>query len=228
MSFTDTDLSSFLELPTEVRLQIWRDAAEVALNPRRAIVQDTAVLPRDIPVLDINQEAREEVLFRTDLKRFRRPTLDDQGANDSPPSWDWFSMEKDIFVIGVSLRIPERLYNNEALRNAIQTIAIPSHFLQYPYRHHRPLRDAQLHQIFNYQALKTVVLLRNDKAQEKITYKNLVQFTRHHPNTGDLRIAIDSEPMSELELAEAVQSESLFDTFPGPLPEFRWGCLVRH
>ncbi|KAJ8061752.1 hypothetical protein OCU04_009549 [Sclerotinia nivalis] len=224
---SSTDLSSFTELPKEVRLSIWRSAVEQALNPRRAIVQGTVVRPRDIAVLEVNQEAREEALFRTDLRRFRRPTLDDQGVNDSPPSWDWFSMETDIFVVGISLRIPKGLYDNLPLRNAIQTIAIPSHFLHTEYSHFRRLSRSDLYEMFRYPALKTVVLLRNDKAQEKIPYKNLVQFTPYHPRTGDLRITIDPEPLSKLELAQAVYNQSFLDGF-GPLPEFRWGCLVRH
>ncbi|APA13651.1 predicted protein [Sclerotinia sclerotiorum 1980 UF-70] len=95
MSFTD--FPSFSELPTEIRLLIWRDAAYQALNPPRAIVQDPAVRPRDITLLETNPEACEEALLRKDLRTFRRSTPGEQGVNDSSPSWDWFSMKTGIF-----------------------------------------------------------------------------------------------------------------------------------
>ncbi|KAF7859648.1 hypothetical protein EAF04_008727 [Stromatinia cepivora] len=242
MSFTD--FPRFTELPKEIRLQIWRIAAEQALNPRRAIFKDTAVRSRDIAVLKVNQEAREEALFQTDLGTFRRRR--DQGANDSLPSWDWFSMETDIFVIRDCHRIPRGLDNNVSLRDAIQTIAIPLQILRGGYFSYQRTREwgldqrfdyRSLDQMFDYRALKTVVLLRDDEEQEKIPYVNLVLFTSDYPRTGDLRITIYPTPLSQLILAEAIYCQWFLDGLvtrmqkkqPGwRMPEIRWGCLVRH
>ncbi|KAK6596750.1 hypothetical protein H4I96_09402 [Botrytis cinerea] len=79
---SSTDFSSLTKLPAEIRLQVWRLAAENALNPPRAIIELRNGLPRTIPVLSINAEARDEALSHTDLRSIPRFSLpEDRGRS---------------------------------------------------------------------------------------------------------------------------------------------------
>ncbi|QSZ32631.1 hypothetical protein DSL72_002210 [Monilinia vaccinii-corymbosi] len=83
---------TFDGLPAELRLQVWQDMAEEALNPPRAIVYHAGSSPRTFPPLNINSEARQEITSRTDLQSFPR------SPGDPHDTWGWFSMSTDIFV----------------------------------------------------------------------------------------------------------------------------------
>ncbi|KAF7945280.1 hypothetical protein EAE96_010058 [Botrytis aclada] len=69
---SSTDLSSFVNLPAELRLQIWGWAARNALNPPRAIIEWRNGPHRTIAVLNTSVEAREEAIFQTDLTNIPR------------------------------------------------------------------------------------------------------------------------------------------------------------
>lgn len=91
--------------------------------------------------------------------------------------------------------------------------------------------------MIDYPALRTAVFLRDDMEQESMPHKELVQFTSYRPHTGDLRIAVDPSPISQLELDEMELTADWLDDLvtrtrekrpSWQLPEFRWGCVVRH
>lgn len=116
----------FAELPTELRLEIWRARVEGALNPPRAIICDPLWRPRNLEnLLQSNGEAHRETLSRTDLRCFHRPPLPALlYPQISSPTHDWFSVLTDIFVLPDDNRcLSEEFHANSALRDAIQTIA---------------------------------------------------------------------------------------------------------
>ncbi|TEY87500.1 hypothetical protein BOTCAL_0001g00260 [Botryotinia calthae] len=247
---SSTDFSGFTELPAEIRLQVWRLAAENALNPPRAIIELCNGPPRTIPVLSINAEARDEALSHTDLRSIPRFSLPEDRVHlnrlclsqedreefvrDSPR--DWYSIEKDVFVIGSNDIISHSFYYNPSFRNAIKTIAIPSFVLYCEGRLTMRQLQWQTRYMMGYRGLKTVVLLKDDPAQEPISHQNLIQNTCFYRCTNDIRTRI-GRPVDRWELSRIGFEDVFFNnlvstmriTVPDwQLPEIRWGCLVRH
>ncbi|CCD47264.1 hypothetical protein ACHAPC_001783 [Botrytis cinerea] len=248
---SSTDFSSLTKLPAEIRLQVWRLAAENALNPPRAIIELRNGLPRTIPVLSINAEARDEALSHTDLRSIPRFSLPEDRVHlnrlglsqedreefirDSPR--DWYSIEKDVFVMGPSDLISHSFCYNPSFRNAIKTIAIPSFVLHCDGSLTMRQLRWQTRYMMGYLGLKTVILLRDDPEQEPISHQNLIQNTCFYRRTNDIRIKI-GDSLSPLELHLIGFYTGFFHDLVSTMrrvvrpdwqsPEIKWGCLVRH
>ncbi|KAF7936864.1 hypothetical protein EAE99_002213 [Botrytis elliptica] len=255
---SSTDFSRFVNLPAEVRLQVWGWAARNALNPPRAIIEWRDGPRRTIAVLNTSLEAREEAVSQTDLRsvpRYNLPqdpvhlnrlglSLEDREEYVRRSPRDWYSLETDVFVIGADDVLGE---NNRILRsqcyditfrNAIKTIALPAFVLDCDGRVIiRQLRWESRYMNF-YQGLKTVVLLRDDPAQEPISHRNLIQNRHLYPRTNDIRVKIEDNPLSQVELDLLGFDVNFFNnliismrrnmTPDWQLPEIKWGCLVRY
>ncbi|KAF7877065.1 uncharacterized protein EAF02_008285 [Botrytis sinoallii] len=249
---SSTDFSRFVNLPAEVRLQVWGWAARNALNPPRAIIEWRNGPRRTIAVLNTSLEAREEAMAQTDLRsvlRYSLPedpvhlnrlglSLEDREEYVRHSPRDWYSLETDVFVLGANDRILRSLCYDITFRNAIKTIAIPAFVLDCDGRVIiRQLRWESRYMNI-YQGLKTVVLLRDDPAQEPISHRNLIQNRLFYPRTNDIRIKIEDSPLSQVELDLLGFDVNFFNnlvismrsnmTPDWQLPEIKWGCLVRY
>lgn len=223
---SSAELSRFLELPKEIRLQAWRHAAEKALHPSRAIINGAG---RDPAVLNFNDESREETLLRTNLKTFGKNRIASLRSTAHH-----YSMETDIFVI-TGLRMPYNFALDLRLRAAIQTLAIPASVLMCSDR------DIQISRLMtwmsDYKGVKTIVILRDDPTQESVSHHRLIISPSDYSRTDDLRITVDAHPVSQenvngmrfearhiTELVDFMQSVKLGWKFP----VIKYGCLVRH
>ncbi|TGO43134.1 hypothetical protein BHYA_0003g00880 [Botrytis hyacinthi] len=120
--------------------------------------------------------------------------------------------------------------------DAIKTIAIPAFVLD-PRVIIRQMRW-KLRYMMIYRGVKTVVLLRDDPAQEPISHKNFMQNRHLYPRTNDIRIKIEDNPLSQVELDLLGFDFNFFEnlvtsmrrnmTLDWQLPEIKWGCLVRY
>ncbi|ESZ93404.1 hypothetical protein SBOR_6224 [Sclerotinia borealis F-4128] len=194
----------FADLPEEIRLRIWQVVAECILESRRAIVSDaTWQFPRNLGVLEVNREARREVLFRTGLTSFRRPLNPGRFFMRIPlrPAHDWSSMERDVFVIDEDedIHIAQGFSRNWNIINAIQTVAIGErNFFSQAYT---PSSRKMVWEILmeQYKGLKTLVFLRDDPVQEPTSYRQLIHRPQVYSHV-DFRITIDPNPVPQLYL----------------------------
>ncbi|TGO11736.1 hypothetical protein BTUL_0103g00330 [Botrytis tulipae] len=246
---SSTNLSSFANLPAEIRLQIWGLEARNALNPPRAIIAGHHGPRRTIAVVNTSHEAREEAMAQTGLRSVLRNylledpahldqiglSLEERGGYVRRSPREWYSLETDVFVLGADERILQSLCFNVPFRDAIKTIAIPAFVLD-PRVAIRQFRW-QSRYMMMYRGLKTVVLLRDDPAQELISHENLILNRHLYPRTNDIRIKIQDNPLSQVELDLFGFDVNFFNGLvismrnmapDWQLPEIKWGCLVRY
>ncbi|TGO69636.1 hypothetical protein BOTNAR_0008g00010 [Botryotinia narcissicola] len=210
---SSTNFSSFANLPPEIRLRIWRNMIDSDLSPPRAIIGDVLWEPRAIETLGANHEPCAEALrHHPDLETFKytlanAPWTTGAGRRKKV----WFSTEADVFVID-----PIRKFTLGNLHCA---------------QHLSQLNDAR-----NFKRLKTLVILRDDPAQEVTPHLDTLN-PAIRPAHDDIRVSIDPTPLSQAEMDAFGYTFQWHNSFisiirqqKGPnweLPEIKWGCLVR-
>ncbi|THV44315.1 hypothetical protein BGAL_0674g00030 [Botrytis galanthina] len=236
---SSTDLSRFADLPPEIRLRIWRNMIDGDLSPPRAIIGDVLWEPRAIGTLGANHESCAEALrHRPDLETFKytlanAPLTTGAGRREKV----WFSTEADVFVIGPIRKFTLGKWEIPTLKYAIQTIAIPqSKFGISNHSLHCAQHLSQLNDARNFKRLKTLVILRDDLAQEVTPHLDILN-PAIRPAHDDIRVSIDPTPLSQAEMDAFGYTFHWYNSFisivrqqKGPdweLPEIKWGCLVR-
>ncbi|KAF7945279.1 hypothetical protein EAE96_010057 [Botrytis aclada] len=230
-----TDLSHFADLPPETRLQIWRTMIDADLSPPRAIIGDALWEPPTLGALEANHESCAEALrHRPDLETFKYvPANAHWSTTAGRREKVWLSTEADVFVIDPIIgkwEIP-------TLKYAIRTIAIPqSKFGNSGHSLHCAQHLALLNDDRNFKRLKTLVVLRDDPAQEVTPHLDILN-PAIRPAADDIRVSIDPTPLSQAEMDAFEYDIQWYNSFisiirqkRGPdwqLPEIKWGCLVR-
>ncbi|TGO64431.1 hypothetical protein BCON_0007g00810 [Botryotinia convoluta] len=235
-----TDLSRFANLPTEIRLQIWRAMVDRDLSPPRAIIGDMQWKTEAIGALGVNKESCAEALrHRPDLETFKYtlanvPWPTGAGRREKV----WLSTEADVFVIDPIRKFTLGKWEIPTLKYAIRTIAIPqSKFGISNHSLHCAQHLSQLNDARNFKRLKTLVILRDDPAQE-VTPHLVILDPAIRSASDDIRVSVDPTPLSQVEMDAFGYDVQWYNSFAsiirqqkGPnweLPEIKWGCLVRH
>ncbi|TGO30088.1 hypothetical protein BPAE_0008g00800 [Botrytis paeoniae] len=233
------EIMSSTYIPTEIRLQIWRTIVDRDLSPPRAIIGDTLWEPRTIGALQVNHESRTEALLhRLDLEIFEGHSFNARGSLDLlRPNRFWFSMEADVFVTEPIHDFILGIWDISDLNWAVQTIAIPQSKsglgdIDLCYDQH--LSDLIVASKFT--SVKTLVILRDDPAQEVIPYLDIIN-PAIRSASDDIRVSIDPIPLSQEEKEAFGFGVQWYNTFVplirqkmGPnrqVPAMKWGCLVR-
>ncbi|TGO43133.1 hypothetical protein BHYA_0003g00870 [Botrytis hyacinthi] len=236
---SSTDLSRFADLPLEIRLRIWRNMIDGNLNPPRAIIGDLLWEPRTIGALGANHESCAEALrHRPDLETFKytlanAPWTTGAGRREKV----WFSTEADVFVIDPIRKFTLGKWEIPTLKYAIRTIAIPqSKFGISNHSLHCAQHLFQLNDAGNFKRLKTLVIVRDDPAQEVTPHLDILNPAIRAAHD-DIRVLIDPTPLSQVEMDAFGYTVGWYNSFisiirqqKGPnweLPEIKWGCLVR-
>ncbi|KAF5870928.1 uncharacterized protein Bfra_009482 [Botrytis fragariae] len=237
---SSTDLSGFADLPPEIRLRIWRTMIDGDLSPPRAIIGDTLWEPRTIGALAVNHESCAEALrHRPDLETFKytlanAPWHTGAGRREKV----WLSTEADVFVIDPIRKFTLGKWEIPTLKYAIRTIAIPqSKFGTSNHSLHCAQHLSQLNDARNFKRLKTLVILRDDPAQEVIPHLVILD-PAIRSASDDIRVSIDPTPLSQVEMDAFGYDIQWYNSFifiirqqkgsNWELPEIKWGCLVRN
>ncbi|KAF7914426.1 uncharacterized protein EAF01_000832 [Botrytis porri] len=237
---SSTDMSRFADLPTKIRLQIWRTMVDHDLSPPRVIIGDMQWKPRAIGALEVNHESRIEAFRRrSDLKSFLcYQTHGFRPPGPCHPSKVWFSPEADVFVIEPVHGFTLGAWHISKLKSSVQTIAIPqSKFgigdIDRCYGQH--LSDLRVASKFT--SVKTLVILRDDPTQKVIPHLDILS-PAIRSACDDIRVSIELIPLSEGEKQAFGFGLQWCNTFVPPIrqkkgpkwqvPAMKWGCLVRH
>ncbi|KAF7877066.1 uncharacterized protein EAF02_008286 [Botrytis sinoallii] len=220
-----TDLSRFADLPLEIRLRIWRSIIEGDLSPpRRSSATCCGSLePSELSEFGNVQVYPGECPWHTGAGRRKKV---------------WFSTEADVFVIDPIRKFTLGRWEIPTLKYAIRTIAIPqSKFGISNHSLHCALHLSQLNDARNFKRLKTLVILRDDPAQE-VTPHLVILDPAIRSTSDNIRVSIDPTPLSQVEMDAFGYTVPWYNSFisiirqkKGPnweLPEIKWGCLVRH